>query len=61
METSRRDIAQMAVRKDPREEVSSLTVCTESTLLTAVIEAEERREVATCNIPNVFIQTKIEE
>jgi hypothetical protein len=27
----------------------------------AVIEAEERRYVVTCDIPNVFIQTKIEE
>jgi hypothetical protein len=27
----------------------------------AVIKAEERREVATCYIPNAFIQTKIEE
>lgn len=44
-----------------REEVSSPTVYTESTLLTAVIEAEERREVATCDIPNAFIQTEIEE
>jgi hypothetical protein len=43
------------------EEVSSPTVYTESTLLTAVIEAEERRDVATCNIPNAFIQTEIEE
>jgi hypothetical protein len=44
-----------------REDVSSPTVNTESTLLTAVIEAEEGREVATCDIPNAFIQTQMEE
>ena len=37
------------------------TVSTESTLLTAVIEAEEGREVACCDIPNAFIQTTVEE
>jgi hypothetical protein len=44
-----------------REEVSSPTVSTESTLLTAVIEAEEQRDVATCDIPNAFIQTEVED
>ena len=44
-----------------REEVSSPTVNTESTLLTAVIEAEEERDIATCDIPNAFIQTHVEE
>ena len=44
-----------------REDVSSPTVSTESTLLTAVIEAEEERDVATCDIPNAFIQTEVEE
>ena len=43
------------------EEVSSPTVSTESTLLTAVTEAHEGRDVASCNIPNVFIQTEVEE
>ena len=43
-----------------RESVSSPTVATESTLLTAVIEAEEGRDVATCDIPNAFIQTDVE-
>ena len=43
-----------------REDVSSPTVSTESTLLTAVIEAEEQRDVATCDIPNAFIQTDVE-
>jgi hypothetical protein len=44
-----------------RDEVSSPTVNTESTLLTAVIEAEEERDIATCDIPNAFIQTHVEE
>jgi hypothetical protein len=39
-----------------REEVSSPTVSTESTMLTSVIEAAEGRDVATCNIPNAFRQ-----
>jgi hypothetical protein len=30
-------------------------------LLTAVIEASEGRDVATCDIPNTFIQTEVEE
>ena len=44
-----------------REDVSSPTVCTESTILTAVIEAQEERDVATCDIPNAFIQTEMQE
>ena len=43
-----------------REDVSSPTVSTESTLLTAVIEAKEGRDVATCDIPNAFVQTEVE-
>ena len=44
-----------------REDVSSPTVTTEATLLTAVIEAQEGRDVVTCDIPNAFIQTNMEE
>jgi hypothetical protein len=44
-----------------REDASSPTVSTEATLLTAVIEAQEGRDVATCDIPNAFIQTDLEE
>jgi hypothetical protein len=43
-----------------REDVSSPTVSTESTLLTSAIEAAEAREVATCDIPNAFIQTQVD-
>jgi hypothetical protein len=34
-----------------------MAVCSKST----VIEAEENREVATCDIPNAFIQAEVEE
>jgi hypothetical protein len=44
-----------------REEVSSPAVSTESTMLTSVIEAAEGRDVTTCDIPNTFIQTEVEE
>lgn len=44
-----------------KEDVSSPTVSTEATLLTAVIDAEEKRDVATCDIPNAFIQTDLDE
>jgi len=40
------------------EEVSSPT---EATLQTAVIEAQEGRDVATCDIPNAFVQTEVKE
>jgi Reverse transcriptase (RNA-dependent DNA polymerase) len=42
-----------------RDDVSSPTVSTESTLLTATIDAKENRSVATCDIPNAFIQTTL--
>ena len=44
-----------------RDEVTSPTVSTEATLLTAVIEALEGRDVATCDIPNAFVQMEIAE
>jgi hypothetical protein len=44
-----------------REDVSSPSVSTESTLPTAVIEASEGRDVTTCHIPNAFIQTAVKE
>ena len=43
------------------EEVSSLTVSTEATLLTTIIEAEEGRDIMMLDIPNVFMQTKLEQ
>jgi Reverse transcriptase (RNA-dependent DNA polymerase) len=43
-----------------KEDATSPTVATESVLLTAVIEALENRDVAVVDIPNAFIQTRIE-
>ena len=43
------------------DEVMSLTVSMERTLLTTMIEAQEGCDVATCNIPNTFVQTHVEE
>ena len=43
------------------DEVTSLTVSMEGTLLTVVIEAQEGCDIATCDIPNAFVQTHVEE
>ena len=43
------------------DEVMSLTVSMEGTLLTAVIKAQEGQDSATCDIPNTFVQTHVEE
>jgi len=43
-----------------KEGTASPTTVTESILLTAVIDAEENRDVATVDIPNAFIQTDVE-
>jgi hypothetical protein len=43
-----------------KADASSPTVSLESVLLTSVIDAQERREVATIDIPNAFVQTKLE-
>ena len=43
-----------------RDQVSSPTVSTEATLITGVIDALERRDVATCDIPNAFVQTDLD-
>ena len=42
-------------------EVASLTISMEGTLLTAVIKAQEGQDVATRNIPNTFVQAHVEE
>ena len=39
----------------------SLTVSTGGTLLTTVIEAQEGHDVTTCDVPNAFVQTHVEE
>ena len=42
------------------DKVMSPTISTEGTLLTAVIEAQEGHDVATCDIPNAFVHTHME-
>jgi hypothetical protein len=42
-----------------RDDASSPTVMCESILITAGIEAKQRRDVMTCDIPNAFVQTDI--
>ena len=44
-----------------KEDASSPTVATESVLLSCIIDAEEGRDVAVVDIPNAFIQTRIED
>ena len=43
------------------DEVMSLRISMEGTLLTAVIKAQEGRDVATCDIPNALVQPHMEE
>ena len=42
------------------EEASPPTVATEAVILSCVIDEQEHREVATIDIPNAFIQTRVE-
>jgi hypothetical protein len=44
-----------------KEDASSPTVTTESVLLSCIIDAEEERDVTVINIPNAFIQTRVED
>ena len=39
----------------------SLIISMEGTLLPAVIEAQEGHDVTTCDIPNAFVHTHVEE
>jgi hypothetical protein len=43
-----------------KEDASSPTVATESVLLSCIIDAKEHRDVAVVDIPNVFVQTRVE-
>jgi hypothetical protein len=44
-----------------KKDASSPTVATESVLLSCIIDAEEERDVAVIDIPNAFIQTRVED
>jgi hypothetical protein len=43
-----------------KEETSSPTVATESLMLSCIIDAKEKRDVATADIPNAFMQADME-
>jgi hypothetical protein len=43
-----------------KEDASSPTVATESVLLSCIIEAEEEWDIAVVDIPNAFVQTRVE-
>ena len=42
-----------------QEETSSPKVSTEFAMITTTINAKERRDIRTCNIPDIFIQTNL--
>ena len=42
-----------------KDESSSPTVATKAVLLSCVIDAQEHRDVATIDIPNAFLQTRV--
>jgi hypothetical protein len=44
-----------------KEETSSPTVRTESLMLSCVIDAKERRNVLTCDVPGAFVQVDVDE
>ena len=44
-----------------KEDASSPTVTTKYVLLTSIINVQEGRDVAVINIPNAFIQTRVED
>jgi hypothetical protein len=44
-----------------KEDASSPTVATEAVLLSCIIDAKEARDVAVIDIPNAFIQTRVED
>lgn len=43
----------------PKEEAASPTAATEAIMITGVIEAKQRRDVMTLDVPNAFVQTDI--
>ena len=44
-----------------RDEAASHTAMTESIIITGVIDAKQRRDVMTADIPNAFVQTDVEQ
>ncbi|WP_447515084.1 hypothetical protein, partial [Clostridioides difficile] len=44
-----------------KEDASSPTVSTQALLLSCIVDAYEARDVMTIDIPNAFIQTKVDD
>jgi hypothetical protein len=44
-----------------KEESSSPTVSTEAVLLTSIVDAHKGRDIAVIDIPNAFIQTRVDD
>ncbi len=44
-----------------KEELSSPTVSTKAVLLTLIVDAHKGRDVAVVDIPNAFIQTRVDD
>ena len=44
-----------------KEDSSSPTVSTEAVILTSIVDAHEKRDVAVIDIPNAFIQTRVDD
>jgi hypothetical protein len=43
-----------------KEDTSSPTVATEALILSCIIDATKNQDVATCDIPGAFVQSKME-
>ena len=56
-----RTCANGSIQRDyiPRENAASPTASTDSVLITGVIEAKQKRDIMTLDIPNAFVQTSI--
>jgi hypothetical protein len=48
-------------RLHSKEDASSPTITTEAVLLSCIIDAQEERDVAIIDIPNTFIQARVED
>jgi hypothetical protein len=44
-----------------KEELSSPTVSTKAVLLTSIVDARKGRDIAIIDIPNAFIQTRVDD
>ena len=44
----------------PKEEAASLTAATEAILITGVIDAKQKQDIMTLDVPNAFVQTDVQ-